>query len=663
MKKLTAIALCLCMLLSATLAQAQALYVPGQRTRQLIAGALDAGYVVAADMNLRLDANPEIAFGTRDDEAASAVRSLLEAIGRAHVRAGLGHIDGGLRMTLGGELFAQDGMSSVSADFAANVTREGLSVESDLIPGRRVTATWRTLLHSAGLPESVIDTLLSARELDVGAEAMLQALIVKLGDELSKAARALAPYAAVAMRQIASLPMKVEKNAPEADGYPAAAVRVSAAVTAQDIAAVLRALTDKLETDKAAIEFFSFGSAEEKDAFFASLRERIDGIDRSQIAFDVTVGLSESNLPLYFIMTGLNEGRERFGLSVIATAGVMPDDSDALDGSYEFTVDLYTLDEQGAIGESFSFTMTVITQDDPVLGTATDLSILISGVEGGDTVYDRDYTLAISGALSHEENLPVTTTDLYDDVTMTVDGDPVRTVSSATCEQRLTSDDGEAMTGSCVMDFYLRDEFVASMGMDFESLVLPMGDAMQGNAAFNMTMPALGIDELVYTLVYACEPYDIADTHALAELKLEDVSAQDLQNLAVLFYSTSREKASALLSVLPPELIALLAGQADVQPAAEDDGAQADAAGQDEAQPLAEADVTPETAAAGAPEHADASAQTSDGAWGYQITVRGKPYGDPVTGFSSRQDARKAAIKAIKSVPGGRYTTGPYPAD
>lgn len=46
--------------------------------------------------------------------------------------------------------------------------------------------------------------------------------------------------------------------------------------------------------------------------------------------------------------------------------------------------------------------------------------------------------------------------------------------------------------------------------------------------------------------------------------------------------------------------------------------------------------------------------------WGYQLTSYGKKYGDPVTGFSTRAEAQSKAAAAVRSVPGGKYTTKRY---
>lgn len=46
--------------------------------------------------------------------------------------------------------------------------------------------------------------------------------------------------------------------------------------------------------------------------------------------------------------------------------------------------------------------------------------------------------------------------------------------------------------------------------------------------------------------------------------------------------------------------------------------------------------------------------------WGYRITQNGKPYGSPVNGFATREEAAAAAKEAVKSVPGGRYYTKKY---
>ena len=145
----TLLALTLCLALALPCALAEDAYVPGETMNALFAEAWDNGQMITGDISLQLALNYE-AMGLSEEDA-KAYDSALYVVDVTTLRMGVCPIDGGVRVLLAGMIDAQEGAEDVYVDVAADITRAGVSIDSTLLPDRRVSITWNTLLQLAGL--------------------------------------------------------------------------------------------------------------------------------------------------------------------------------------------------------------------------------------------------------------------------------------------------------------------------------------------------------------------------------------------------------------------------------------------------------------------------------------------------------------------------------
>ena len=131
------LALFLCLALIFPCALAEDAYVPGQRTQALIDAALDAGQVVGGETRLTLQLGDEILSMLADDEESQTqLDALMEVINGVRLAGGFGKLEDGYRVELGGSYTAPSG-DNVFVTAAANLTLDGVSIESNLIEGER----------------------------------------------------------------------------------------------------------------------------------------------------------------------------------------------------------------------------------------------------------------------------------------------------------------------------------------------------------------------------------------------------------------------------------------------------------------------------------------------------------------------------------------------
>ena len=147
----TLVAFVLCLALALPCALAEDAYMPGETMRALFAEAWNRGQMITADLSLQVALNGDV-LGLSQEEMAQ-VEALTTMLDTATLRVGACAIDGGVRVLLAGLVKAQEGAEDVYADVAVDVTRAGLSVDSSLLEGRRVSVTWETLLSLAGLSD------------------------------------------------------------------------------------------------------------------------------------------------------------------------------------------------------------------------------------------------------------------------------------------------------------------------------------------------------------------------------------------------------------------------------------------------------------------------------------------------------------------------------
>ena len=149
-KRILSMILAVCMLLSAPFALAQEDYVPGETMRSLISGALEDGQIVGGDLKLLFDMNMDVLDPSQETERA-LIDGVMQVLDASTLSVGVGKLDDGYRIELAGE-YAPSGKQSTAIDAAIELTREGVVIESDLIEGKRLSATWESVLLMCGAP-------------------------------------------------------------------------------------------------------------------------------------------------------------------------------------------------------------------------------------------------------------------------------------------------------------------------------------------------------------------------------------------------------------------------------------------------------------------------------------------------------------------------------
>lgn len=134
--------LLLCLSLIFPGAHAEDTYVPGERMRSLVSSALEAGQLVGGEAHFSLTLPDSML--PDDEEGRAQFDALAEVIQGVSLAGGMGRLDDGYRVELGGAYTAPSG-DNVYVTGAANLTADG--PESGKQPDRG-----RTPQHPLGNP-------------------------------------------------------------------------------------------------------------------------------------------------------------------------------------------------------------------------------------------------------------------------------------------------------------------------------------------------------------------------------------------------------------------------------------------------------------------------------------------------------------------------------
>ena len=234
--------LCLTLLVSFASAETAA-YVPGETTSALFADAFDAGLMVGGEAQLTLKANPAM---FDDDADLSQIDALTDVLNDVRFSGGLGKIEDGYRLELAGS-YAPENCTPVDVNLALNLTIDGISIESNLLKGERVTAKWETLLALCGADDTMIAQFSALKEMDW--DTALSELAETVGTYASLAATLAEPYLNTFGEFIASLNINVTDDVAANGDFPAVDHELTIECSMADIARLMDALADQLEKD------------------------------------------------------------------------------------------------------------------------------------------------------------------------------------------------------------------------------------------------------------------------------------------------------------------------------------------------------------------------------------------------------------------------------
>ena len=547
--------LLLCLSLIFPGAHAEDTYVPGERMRSLVSSALEAGQLVGGEAHFSLTLPDSML--PDDEEGRAQFDALAEVIQGVSLAGGMGRLDDGYRVELGGAYTAPSG-DNVYVTGAANLTADGLSLESNLIEGERLSIRWETLLEMLGLSENEIDALLSLPTTD------WDSALNELNDELAQAAETFGkladPYLVTLADFAATLNIQQRRNVEAENGYPAVENEISITCTAEELSRLLHSLADQVEKDTALRPYLeqliqncdltvTDGDSETTHVMSVSefcdeTRQFADALAETDGSLGILLGYNDDGLPFYLTLA-LSDGETMDALAFqmlpgetedtcVFTLRALESDSDSantlLDTALTLTLDpddkqVYAA-ELNVQSEDFTlyFAMdsSAVTTEDSLPGYHLSLSMnTATAVDSGTalTVYTGDGLCALTAA-GGEQTTYAANIDIYADTTDSLLG-------SAKIESGLSLEPDE---NSLIGRFYLDEAFTAD----------------DGTLSF-------GTD-----VALSSWNYDAAETDALRETMFETATGEELAALQNRFVQSAQQKLFALLSLVPQEVLQML---------------------------------------------------------------------------------------------------------
>lgn len=547
--------LLLCLSLIFPGAHAEDTYVPGERMRSLVSSALEAGQLVGGEAHFSLTLPDSML--PDDEEGRAQFDALAEVIQGVSLAGGMGRLDDGYRVELGGAYTAPSG-DNVYVTGAANLTADGLSLESNLIEGERLSIRWETLLEMLGLSENEIDALLSLPTTD------WDSALNELNDELAQAAETFGkladPYLVTLADFAATLNIQQRRDVEAENGYPAVENEISITCTAEELSRLLHSLADQVEKDTALRPYLeqliqncdltvTDGDSETTHVMSVSefcdeTRQFADVLAETDGSLGILLGYNDDGLPFYLTLA-VSDGETLDALAFqmlpgetedtcVFTLRALESDSDSantlLDTALTLTLDpddkqVYAA-ELNVQSEDFTlyFAMdsSAVTTEDSLPGYRLSLSMnSATAVDSGTalTVYTGDGLCALTAA-GGEQTTYAANIDIYADTTDSLLG-------SAKIESGLSLEPDE---NSLVGRFYLDEAFTAD----------------DGTLSF-------GTD-----VALSSWNYDAAETDALHETMFETATGEELAALQNRFAQSAQQKLFALLSLVPQEVLQML---------------------------------------------------------------------------------------------------------
>lgn len=555
-KRILGLVLALCMALSLTPACAQeGTYVPGEITKSLFKSAFDAGKIINADVALSISTDTAAFFG-EDEEGAKQFDAVMSMINDVKLSLGVGKIADGVRVELTGSL-VPEGTAGAGISAAADLTREGVSVESDLIEGRKLTATWETILQLAGVDQTTSALLLSLRDIDL--ETAIAAVTEQAKAMAEMAKQAVVPYAETAKAFVATLPSTTEENVPADSTHPAVAKRVCVTFTPDDLRMLLTQLTDQLEQDESLVPLLDLALAQggadgaNTAALCASIREELADLTGTE-PFTLTVGQYEDGSPAYVEVLDSSKN----GMYALMTPPA--------DGSYggAFSLAFIAQDGEGEEQEEASLSMSidlVTDNEDLRLAKAFDIDMGLQFEEDGESVvisYD------ISTRLTEgKDGLPAYLTDGSMNMIVLEDGDTFSETMTMHSEQAPTATGGESSKAQTTAEIVYPNTPSASVTADGSMSIEPTEDGFTGRYIISEQLPTLGIRDCTFDIALGTREYDAAASAALTPLALESATSEDISALVTQANTALQQKTYLLLSILPPDVLQALSETAE----------------------------------------------------------------------------------------------------
>lgn len=547
--------LLLCLSLIFPGAHAEDTYVPGERMRSLVSSALEAGQLVGGEAHFSLTLPDSML--PDDEEGRAQFDALAEVIQGVSLAGGMGRLDDGYRVELGGAYTAPSG-DNVYVTGAANLTADGLSLESNLIEGERLSIRWETLLEMLGLSENEIDALLSLPTTD------WDSALNELNDELAQAAETFGkladPYLVTLADFAATLNIQQRRNVEAENGYPAVENEISITCTAEELSRLLHSLADQVEKDTALRPYLeqliqncdltvTDGDSETTHVMSVSefcdeTRQFADVLAETDGSLGILLGYNDDGLPFYLTLA-LSDGETLDALAFQMLPGETED-------TCIFT--LRALESDGDSANTLLDTALTLTLDpDDKQVYAAELN-----------VQSEDFTLYFamdSSAVTTEDSLPGYRLSLSMNSATAVDSGTALTVYTGDGLHALTAAGGEQTTYAANIDIYAdtTDSLLGSAKIESGLSLEPDENSLVGRFYLDEAFTADdGTLSFGTDVALSSWNYDAAETDALRETMFETATGEELAALQNRFAQSAQQKLFALLSLIPQEVLQML---------------------------------------------------------------------------------------------------------
>lgn len=547
--------LLLCLSLIFPGAHAEDTYVPGERMRSLVSSALEAGQLVGGEAHFSLTLPDSML--PDDEEGRAQFDALAEVIQGVSLAGGMGRLDDGYRVELGGAYTAPSG-DNVYITGAANLTADGLSLESNLIEGERLSIRWETLLEMLGLSENEIDALLSLPTTD------WDSALNELNDELAQAAETFGkladPYLVTLADFAATLNIQQRRNVEAENGYPAVENEISITCTAEELSRLLHSLADQVEKDTALRPYLeqliqncdltvTDGDSETTHVMSVSefcdeTRQFADVLAETDGSLGILLGYNDDGLPFYLTLA-LSDGETLDALAFQMLPGETED-------TCVFT--LRALESDGDSANTLLDTALTLTLDpDDKQVYAAELN-----------VQSEDFTLCFamdSSAVTTEDSLPGYRLSLSMNSATAVDSGTALTVYTGDGLHALTAAGGEQTTYAANIDIYAdtTDSLLGSAKIESGLSLEPDENSLVGRFYLDEAFTADdGTLSFGTDVALSSWNYDAAETDALRETMFETATGEELAALQNRFAQSAQQKLFALLSLIPQEVLQML---------------------------------------------------------------------------------------------------------
>ena len=547
--------LLLCLSLIFPGAHAEDTYVPGERMHSLVSSALEAGQLVGGEAHFSLTLPDSML--PDDEEGRAQFDALAEVIQGVSLAGGMGRLDDGYRVELGGAYTAPSG-DNVYVTGAANLTADGLSLESNLIEGERLSIRWETLLEMLGLSENEIDALLSLPTTD------WDSALNELNDELAQAAETFGkladPYLVTLADFAATLNIQQRRNVEAENGYPAVENEISITCTAEELSRLLHSLADQVEKDTALRPYLeqliqncdltvTDGDSETTHVMSVSefcdeTRQFADVLAETDGSLGILLGYNDDGLPFYLTIA-LSDGETLDALAFQMLPGETED-------TCVFT--LRALESDGDSANTLLDTALTLTLDpDDKQVYAAELN-----------VQSEDFTLYFamdSSAVTTEDSLPGYRLSLSMNSATAVDSGTALTVYTGDGLRALTAAGGEQTTYAANIDIYAdtTDSLLGSAKIESGLSLEPDENSLVGRFYLDEAFTADdGTLSFGTDVALSSWNYDAAETDALRETMFETATGEELAALQNRFAQSAQQKLFALLSLVPQEVLQML---------------------------------------------------------------------------------------------------------